>query len=158
MEERSIMSQWLLPAAFLGIGLGFFAIFIWKLRKTRRAMSWPTVSGRIVSSAVVKSGRGEDTEYQPAIRYEYQVNGKSFGSDVCRFGFEDGATEGESEQAVGQYPAGRTVSVYVNPDEPAEAVLEPGLTGSSTRSYVVVGTVFFGMGLFILYRMFTLPR
>jgi hypothetical protein len=148
MEDHSMIGH-LLSAVFPVTGLGLIVHFIFKYRKAQRALSWPTVSGRIVSSAVVPSRLGtEDETYRPAIRYEYQVNDKPYVADVWRIGFEAHFTaRKKSEGAVALYPAGRTVTVHFNPKDPADAVLEPGETSWASA---VVGMFFLAIGLYVL--------
>lgn len=59
--------------------------------------------------------------------YSYTVHGVRYESDRRSF-FSEGAIEGEdyAEEIVLQYPVGKEVTVYYNPDDPGDAVLEPG--------------------------------
>jgi hypothetical protein len=134
-------------AVFPLAGLVLIARALFNYRKAMKATTWPTVSGKIQRSLVVESG-SEDKAYKPEIVYEYQVNGRYYVGDVWRIGSEAYTAREKSEFAVAGYPPGRPVTVYYNPDEPAEAVLEPGETGWSSA---FAGAVFFLIGLLALF-------
>ncbi len=97
--------------------------------------SWPTVEGVITFAEVrvhqpsVRDRRelGLKTRYTPRITYRYQVDGKTYENHVIgRYGYTSKWASGISR---GQYAVGKPVTVYYNPENPAESVLEPGLGG-----------------------------
>ena len=51
------------------------------------------------------------------------------------------------EQKIAQYPAGKSVTVYYNSENPAEAVLETGVTGNAE---LIIGIILIVIGLSIL--------
>lgn len=94
-----------------------------------RAKSWTAVPGRIVSSKPVDrrvQRPGVDNGFEVRnfadVTYEFEVQGKkrkgsrvSIGEDLGNF---------EVAETLIRYPAGRDVTVYVNPRNPDQAVLE----------------------------------
>lgn len=65
---------------------------------------------------------------QAHIVYRYEVDGTAhFGQRVC---FGEGLTgnRGVADQRLRDYPVGRAVKVFVNPEKPSEATLLPRAT------------------------------
>ncbi len=100
-------------------------VYLWLLFATRH---WLPADGTIVTSRVDSRGtdsvNGADTEIArtPLVEYDYQVNGQPFRGDRIMIGGAN--SESELELVLGQYPLGAKVSVYYNPADPRQAVLE----------------------------------
>ena len=86
---------------------------------------------------------GKECWVHGAATYRYQVQGRSYSSNVRSFG--DGMTDSEVFE---QYPGGRGVTVYYDPDNPQEATLIKGVgtwtaTGARYAQIILVlGFVF----------------
>ena len=90
---------------------------------------WNATDGVITSSEVHTSTDGEGgTTYCLWVNYEYTYDGKTYDGDVVSFS-KDNSCDSWSGNADDDYPEGEEITVYVNPDNPYEAVLEPGLSG-----------------------------
>jgi len=122
--------------AVIGI-MGCFTVwFGLALRKmVSQAKGWPTVSGTIVESDVETFWENSDVDpphqptrhYQPAIRYQYEVDGKTYHGDRITIGTRMSSNILQSaKRRAAQYPVGKKVEVFYNPEKPAEAVLFPG--------------------------------
>jgi hypothetical protein len=109
------------------IGLAGLAV---AKRRIAQTAQWPSVRGRIVTSEVtttaVKTGRVFRESLVANTVYSYSVNGRNFRGDARRvvpmLHFE---TEGTPEEIVGKYPVGKSVTVYYDPNNPADALLTP---------------------------------
>lgn len=127
------------PAITLLAAISLVVLMIGRaITKQARAMKkWPTTTGRIVRSEVITSVQHHSrpnstrpsydvTMYRPRIVYAYQVGDGSFeGDDV---GWSTSAnTRGPAEKQVKRYPLQSQVSVFYNPDDPAEATLSPSM-------------------------------
>ena len=66
----------------------------------------------------------------PNVKYRYTVAGKTYSGNRYRFG-EIYSSDGIGYQIVAEHPAGKRVTVYYNPDDPADALLRPGLEGAT---------------------------
>ena len=73
--------------------------------------------------------------YLAKVRYSYSVDGTPYTGGKVSFSQYGGRQE-HSRQIVQQYPVGKAVDVYYDPEKPETAVLEPGVTNSS---YLILG-------------------
>jgi uncharacterized protein DUF3592 len=89
---------------------------------------WPTTEGIIISSHVTEECCNSYTEgWYPQISYRYSVNQQEYTSNRIELVYVAIQWGGSIQSIVEKYPVGQKVSVYFNPNNPAEAVLEPGL-------------------------------
>ena len=97
-------------------------------QRSKQAANWTTVTGMVTTSKVINPMGNERKQYA-RIEYEYSVLGTSYVSNKINFaqlsGFNDTAL-GTAEEKVKKFPAGRSVTVYYDPQEPQRAVLEIG--------------------------------
>jgi hypothetical protein len=122
-----------------GVVLGLFALILsgtilvfdgylgWSAYRQIRAQNYPTTAGAVTHSEVEGHG-GRHSNYSPNVLYKYAVAGKTYSSNRYRFG-DVYAVEGKAHQIVGEHPVGKQVRVYYNPDDPADALLQPGVDG-----------------------------
>ena len=145
-----------IPKAVLVVGLFFIIvfglillpIFTFQLDDAIEISKWPSVQGTITVSKVV-GGRA----FRPDIHYEYSVETKTFAdtSTLNSPGFGGRMNRLDAaEKLVQLYPAGKTITVYYNPENNAESTLSPHPTYSN---YLKVGTSAFLMwiGMTILF-------
>ena len=111
----------------------------WSLYR-RAARNWSAVSGRVLNAGVEESlvsvriststaRRRLAKRYQPIVDYEYSVDGRRFQSrrlfvgDAVLY-----SSVADAEKALQHYPPpGAAITVWVDPSNPAEAVLQKGL-------------------------------
>jgi hypothetical protein len=130
---------------------------LFKERKlSHESPAWPQISGEILESHVVSSGRlRTGTWYAPIVKYRYAVDGISFES--YRVSFRAAYVGSEAQEAVLRYPIGSAVPVWYRPNDPGTAVLEPNSWGSDLILVFVISCDFVAVlvGLFfaaILFR------
>jgi hypothetical protein len=93
----------------------------------QRAQSWPTARGKIVRSELIAkhhrfAGEPETVENAPAVEYEFSADvGHYRGS---RIGIGDDSGGANSEATLARYPLGAEVTVYYDPNDPKNCVLE----------------------------------
>lgn len=82
-----------------------------------------------------KSTRASSSKrsYEPVVSFRYEINGVSYTSNQFRYGI-GWASSGDpgargAWNIVNQFPVKSDVTVYYNPENPAEAVLLPGISG-----------------------------
>jgi hypothetical protein len=95
------------------------------LREQFRASRWPAAPAEIISSQfVVKSVTGEQ-RYETAVTYRYTYAGQTYTSDRFRVnGNPSSSDASEAQRLVNQYSPGAARTCYVNPQNPAVAVLD----------------------------------
>ncbi|SRR5579871_2699961 len=138
---------------FVGIGALLLRAALSFSAKARASQDWPTAPGEISHSAVLWQTQTSPTQarestFKADICYRYKVNGKSYSSSKIRV-LDLAATRGSADEAVGRYPDNSSVQVYYNPEDPSDAVLEPGSSGGLT-------VLFAGGGAFVLAGLFFL--
>lgn len=133
-----------LPVAAIVLGVVFAVKSVALRQQSLASAKWPTVTGKILDSRIdtaiidnstavedeESSGRRhlrQDEEVSTAaVRYAYRVGDKDYESTRLYIGrpvFYGGSAVAAAVAA--KYQAGAQVPVYYNPDNPAQAVLEP---------------------------------
>ena len=122
--------------ALLGAVFGV-AAFIRGRRLASASARWPTVAGIVTTSGVIEEvieDKSNDDKsfirkihrYQVDLRYAYQVGKRDFVGTAAGWGWT--AIYGlrdVAEKAASQYQMGQPVTVYYDPEQPGNAVLEP---------------------------------
>ncbi|MDX9930873.1 MAG: DUF3592 domain-containing protein [Bacteroidales bacterium] len=130
----------------------FFFFALPPLQHAATSKSWPSVPGTITKSEVQVFKRDGNTHYQPDIAYSYSVEGKKYSSSKITVG--DGALDNNVSKAKrlqAEYPAGKEVDVYYDPDLPESAVLQTG-TKSGDLMLAGIAAVFFLVGVLALFQ------
>jgi hypothetical protein len=99
-----------------------FAIWhLWKnIQMAKTSTSWPGVDGIVTASERKRVA----LRMQPRVTYSYAVNGVNFTSN--RVSFAAAIPKKEIDSILARYPTGQAVTVHYQPDNPVQAVLEPG--------------------------------
>ena len=136
---------------FLLIGAGL-SVWGWSiLQNARASANWPAADGQIVSSEVTHSTDAEGGDsYSPEVNYTFQVNEQSYVNSRIKFGENSYSSRRKAEEIAAAYPTGQGVTVYYEPEDPRNAVLEPGVSGGS---YIVLGIGIF----FVLITIILVP-
>lgn len=122
----------------VGMFGGVFAVAIvvkwWEVRK---AAKWRSAEGKVVVSGVRSWRRGpgdagydfHDTEMtnEPDVQYVFRVGGKEYRGRRVTIG--EKTSSFELEAILARYPVGATVTVYYDPADPNQAVLERDFPG-----------------------------
>ncbi|MCX7975763.1 MAG: DUF3592 domain-containing protein [Bellilinea sp.] len=138
---------------FAGIGVWLILRYQKNKEKAWQSLNWPKTSGRVIESRIAEhESEDEDghvtSTYSPVVRYEYQVNGVAYtGGKIAVGGVVAISNKKKVQQTIDQYPEGKLVVVYYNPQNPAEAVLETRIAG---KAELIAGIILIGIGLSIL--------
>ena len=141
VETSQIMS---FGVALLGCFLAWHGIRLHRLASA--SASWPAATGTILACRI-RRDYDEDTgkHWILLLEYEYLVGGERFTSGRVRFGEDNPRmTEMESLRVGDRYPLQSPVTVFYNPANPAQAVLEAG----ETRNALALAAVGVLMALF----------
>lgn len=126
--------------------------------KARQSRLWPSTDGEIEHAATLyqtsrSPSGGLSATYKADIAYRYQVNGKDYSSSAITL-LDVSSTAGRAQSIVDRYPDKSKVQVFYNPDDPSDAVLEPGSSTGLVCLYVVSAMFSIG-GLFFLVMSLT---
>ena len=126
------------------------------LRSVKASMSWPTVSGRVVSSSVRQDvQRGDEdsadtTSHVPHVQYEYQVCGQVYQGNRMAFQDKSFSSHKKAFALVEGFPAGQPVAVFYDPANPGSAVLERQAHGNSVP--LVLGPILLIASVAMLFK------
>ena len=95
---------------------------IWKWWSVEQ---WRTTIGKILASSI-ESRKGEDgaTIYSANVRYGYRVAGKDYESSNIVLFAESGSDKSSAQKIVARYPKDASVTVYYNPKNQRDSLLE----------------------------------
>jgi len=137
------------PVLMLGV---IVVAAVYKYIEVNNARSWRSAPGVVVKSGVearkVKAmdnvrrtdGGGTETRNFANVTYEYELFGKTLRNNRVSIGEDAGNFD--VEETLARYPVGTKVTVYYNPKNPKQAVLEReaprGMWGCITGGVVVL--------------------
>jgi hypothetical protein len=134
----------------MGIGLMVIGVFIAvaavHVARNTKGIAWERVPGVVTLAKVAYAGE----YFDPVIEFAYQFRGRELRSRTIRRGTVVVNWRSRAEEVVAAYPVGQPVTVYVNPDNPLDALLEPApasYTGAIVLGILAVLTVFGGVML-----------
>lgn len=118
----------ILPILIIG-GIGYY---LYKrnqqsIAHRQESQNWASTTGTIMMSSVQsrRSGTGGYSTI-PVIVYQFEVNGKTIQSQNIRAGdkYLKVNVSWQAQETVDKYPIGKQVTVYYDPNNPAECALE----------------------------------
>lgn len=129
--------RWILIVVVLLAGLvigGWYGPGL--LIKANATADWPTVQGEVVecgTEAPAKSGQS----WHLALFYRYELDGAVYRSNRWNVhGTRKLDGRGEAEALARNYAPGDAITVHYDPENPSNAVLEPGGSG---EAWLVIG-------------------
>jgi hypothetical protein len=137
----SIFALVAIPIVLIALFLLLFALSA--RRKVRRSQSWEQTLGTVLFSMVEtrrgsSGGGGTTTSYYPKIVYEYRVMGQVYHGDRFNLGEVGLGSYNRVAATVAEYPVGKHIEVFFNPDNPVEAVLQRKAPSSNLLIFIVV--------------------
>ena len=132
--------------AWIGVlvTLGGLAAAIWgtlDIASGLTSSSWEPVPGRISESQTVMIPNAYHESETPIVRYTYRVDGRQYAGKRVTFGRMAPADQ------VRQFAPGQPVAVYVDPEDPFNAVLIRGMTAGDAVFYGLLYSVLLLVGL-----------
>lgn len=112
---------------------------------------WPTTEGIIITNRIMgqKIEQYDGTFYthfEVFLRYQYSVDGTTYSSNAIN----STAAPSYPASIADRYPSGSEVTVYYNPRDPSQAVLEPGLV-DVFQAFDVFSVLTFAAGIYFIY-------
>ncbi len=132
------------------LGALFTFVFFRPYFARRYGRTFNTVRGKVIHSQMHEgySNSMEAYMYSAEISYEYIYNNKSYSSaKIFQFMESVGSTEpGESRRLLKKYPEGKTITVFVDPEDAQNAYLEEKpegiIIGIIGISFLIIGIIF----------------
>lgn len=118
----------------LYLGLKFY-------RSMKVSLTWQTTKGKIQKIDIVRHDMGDQADLlQPVLYYLYEVDGKSYQSNVLRIP-ENWSTNDPAilKRVLAPYSQGATVDVFYNPENPEQAILERGVRVLDILIWIFLG-------------------
>lgn len=119
------------------------------------SLGWAEVPCTILSSGLDESTDSDGTTARVAVRYRYVWDGRTYEGD--RYDFSSGRTNvgmGAMRRAVEALPPGTETTAFVDPDDPASAVLNRNLPTGTWLGAVFLLFPVFGIGMVVAaFRM-----
>lgn len=131
-SDISIVLFFFTALAVFGVAGGGF--FVHDYARARSSVSWPAVDGIVLSQL---------DEARARVRYVYSIDGRSYESTRERVFLASFLSSSPQE-----YRPGESVTVFVNPQDHAYAILQPGGAGAAFIICSILSglAVFFGIG------------
>ena len=151
-----------LKFVMLLVWLGFIGFFYRELLKSIASRRWQKVPGQVLSCEVELRSTNRKNLYVPHVSYSYNLNGKQYQSQSFTFLGTSGGAGGSGfawqvEERVEPFPPGSTVTVYVNPNDPSDAVLIPGVHWSQYAGLIFISLLCLGIGFIVEILNFIWP-
>jgi hypothetical protein len=119
---------------------------LWRGWQARR---WPATTGQVLDVGL-RYHRARRGGYLPEVRYRYAVGGQELVGSRLRFGGRTLLSERAAKAALRGAQPGAEVAVHYNPQDPREAVLQPGVSIGDVvwlaAGLIALGIGFSGMG------------
>jgi len=139
---------------FAGFGLVLTVMGARQVLNYFDSNDWESTSGEIIRSQLGITTDSDGDTYRPEVAYEYVVNDIRYINDRLRFdGGIYSSNRDNAARKVAQYEMGMTVSVFYDPTDPQEAVLERNLT-TGIQTYLGVGIILLAIGIFLIIYYF----
>jgi hypothetical protein len=126
---------------FFAMGSLFEVLIIREFGRAAGQRVWKKVPCTVTSS-VVQERNDSESPFVFAVGYRYEYGGRAYTGSAYKRKYSGSGQYSEQQQLVRKYPAGAGTFCYVNPANPAEAVLR--------RDSLLVGLVVFFPLIFIV--------
>jgi hypothetical protein len=138
----------------LAVGVTLYVVQLRQGLRADASKKWPKAEAIVLTSALEPSPEHK-RRYRAAIQYRYRVGRKDYQSDRIFWGGNEGRRR-HMESVVSAYPAGASMGIRYDPQNPAEAVIDPTQhTGSKATvvyamAMITIGLFAFGGGIYSL--------
>ena len=117
--------------------------------QARGSHDWPSVEGQLLRAQV--GGNGAHG-FHADVSYRYEVNGQIYNGQRVRTSDGEYKIRDGAKQAIRGLIAGQRITVYYDPHDPSESVLEPG-AGYQEYTLLGVPVILLVMGAGLLIRL-----
>lgn len=129
---------------FFFAGMYMFYQYFQEKEAAEESARWSTTQGEITKSDLRREASIESTNslYYPDVEYKYEFLDTEYIGQRISFGGETGySMRSKTEEILEKYPVGQSMTVYYDPNEPEEAVLERNM-GTGGKLFMWLGLAF----------------
>jgi hypothetical protein len=134
--------------AFFAMGSIFAVMLTAEFGRALYQRTWRSAPCKIVTSEV-QDRRDNDKPYAFAVGYTYEYDGRTYSGSVYERHYRASAKYSEAQELARKYPLGATMTCYVNPKHPDDAVLKRD--SLALGFFILVPLVFTAIGAGGLY-------
>jgi len=127
------MIRYIILLAIFSAGVGAIVFSFHPLENLKDSETWQTTDAVITSSEIQKNETRKKTPgsstyktritYQPKVTFIYTIDGKEYRGDRINFSYQSYSDIKEAKEIQGSYPVDKEISVFYNPEDPAESVV-----------------------------------
>ncbi|MBN2269096.1 MAG: DUF3592 domain-containing protein [Sedimentisphaerales bacterium] len=110
---------------FFAMGMLFEVLVGWEFSKAVRQRFWKQTPCTITASTIEEKPSSNDP-YTFKVAYEYEFNSAKYASTTYKRGYKGCDEYHKADKIAKRYPPGKQALCYVNPADPATAVLKRG--------------------------------
>jgi hypothetical protein len=160
MKGRILGSLFALP--FFGVGVWMLWSIGTTLIDAADMRGWQPTPAKLEAAGYTTSSGDDSDTYKAYATYNYNYNGQRFRGDRVNHGW-GGDNIGDYQQDTGERLAasmsrGESISVWVNPDNPYESIVDPTVRWGMIGFKSIFLFVFGGVGLGLLIAIWRAPR
>ena len=159
MKGKILATLFALP--FAGVGVWMLWSISSTLHDAWQMSDWVPVEARLVSGGYETSSGDDSDTYEAYAEYRYEFQGRRFTAD--RVGISSGGDNiGDYQQEIGNnlrsaHARGESILVFVNPENPSQAVIDRGVRWGLLGFKSIFVIVFGGVGFGLLYGIWRTP-
>jgi hypothetical protein len=129
----------LITIIFVGVGTAVFFVAAYYMKLGKQSESWTPISAKILQQGryMSRSGSGEVQSNKYYVFYEYEVDGKTYESSLISFKPAIVPIYDAKQKFEGK----KEITVYYNPEEHSQAVIEKGVDVSNY--FMFCASIFF---------------
>jgi uncharacterized membrane protein len=150
-SRRKIFSgKLVLALGFVILGQAMCFLGILSIYNNLRVKNWAQIRATVVESSIIEK-RVDQAIYVPRVIYQYEYQGHTYQSDRIKFeDFYNSDKNWIETKLYHKFFVGNTIDVWVNPKNPAEAVVDP--VGDNEYDFVVIlfGTFLSAIGAYLV--------
>ncbi len=160
MKNRVFMTLFSLP--FAGFGLFMLWLVGTEFLDAAAMRSWYPVQAEIVDAGTTRHSDSDGTTYEAYATYRYFYNGSHYTGTRVSLG-EGADNIGDYQTEMGRRLErakrnGEPITVYVDPEQPSSAIIDPNLRWGFVAFKLAFGLVFGGIGFGLLYASLRASR
>ncbi len=117
-----------LCSIFIIVGASLCLKGIRSCLKAHNSMKWNPVVCKVLSSKIDEKRDSDGCSmFETIVSYHYHHNGNQYIGNKIYFGYESSSEKEDYEKIAKLLPEGKETTAYINPTNPNEAVLIPGI-------------------------------